>query len=54
MKPKTKKLVRFKHLALEARETEATTLGEARRKMHPWNGKDEPDFEVVTPWTGKE
>jgi len=54
MKPKVKKLVQFKHLALEAREIEAAMLGEARRKMHPWNGKNEPDFEVATPWNGKE
>lgn len=53
MKPKVKKLVRFKHLALAAREMEAAILGAARRKMKPWNGKDEPDFEVETPWNGK-
>ena len=39
---------------LQMREQEAIEKNNARRNMHPWNGKNEPDFDVETPWDGKE
>jgi len=46
--------VRSKDLFLQVREECAAIEQRKRRKMKPWNGKNEPDFEVETPWDGKE
>ena len=48
-----KKTLRPKHQFLQDREREAAIQNAKRRRMIPWNGKDEPDFEVETPWDGK-
>lgn len=54
MQPKSKKIDRPKYQFLQDRASEAAIQGAKRRKMQPWNGRDEPDFEVETPWNGKE
>ncbi len=54
MQPKRKKIARPKYLFLQEREEQAAANQSKRRRMRPWNGKDEPDFEVETPWDGKE
>lgn len=48
------KPISSKDLDLLQRESEAAAANSKRRKMTPWNGKDEPTFEVETPWIGKE
>lgn len=48
-----KKTLRPKYQFLQERAKEQATNGSKRRKMQPWNGKDEPCFEVETPWDGK-
>ncbi len=35
------------------REECATIEQGKRRRFTPWNGKNEPTFEVETPWDGK-
>ena len=42
-----------RHKALEISAQESAEKNSKRRKMKPWNGKNEPDFDVETPWDGK-
>jgi len=42
-----------RHKAIEIAAQEAAKQKAKRRKMQPWNGKDEPPFEVEQPWDGK-
>lgn len=51
---KTIRYARSKELSLSQREKCAAIEQAKRKRFTPWNGKDEPDFEVDTPWTGKE
>jgi len=48
------KTPRPKYQFLQDREDEAAIQGAKRRKMQPWDGREEPTFEVETPWDGKE
>ena len=48
------KAIRPKYQFLQMREDEANAASSKRRKMIPWNGKDEPGFEVDAPWDGKQ
>lgn len=45
---------RSKEVFLRMRELCQATEQAKRRKFTPWTGKDEPDFEVETPWDGRE
>ncbi len=49
--PKKARLLRNKYLFAELREIEVQAQRE--KVFTPWDGKDEPDFEVPTPWDGK-
>ena len=49
-----KKTLRPKHQFLQDRAEEQAIEQGRRRRMIPWNGKDEPTFEVEIPWDGKE
>jgi len=44
---------RNKDKFLQMREAEQAQAISKRRKMKPWDSKNEPDFEVETPWDGK-
>ena len=44
---------RSKELALTIREKCAAIEQAKRKRFTPWNGKDEPSFEVETPWSGR-
>ena len=44
---------RSKGLALALREKCAAIEQSKRKRFTPWNGKDEPPFEVETPWDGR-
>ena len=48
------KAIRPKYQFLQDRATEQILSGSKRRKMIPWSGRDEPDFEVESPWDGKQ
>jgi hypothetical protein len=45
--------IRNKHIDLQVREQEAAANNARRRKMQPWDGKQEPEFEVEPPRDGK-
>jgi len=45
--------IRNKHLDLQVREQEAAANNARRRKMQPWDGKQEPTFEIEPPRDGK-
>ena len=53
-KKKPARLVRSKERFLMHREECAAIQQRKRREYAPWDGKDEPTFEVETPWDGKE
>lgn len=52
-KKKVRRAIGNKERFLMLREECAAIEQGKRTRFTPWNGKDEPPFEVETPWDGK-